>query len=66
MDNCQFIDGNGRIYGYHVEGSYYFKPSNELTGYNIYTNVSGLKTAISNQTVTLDDMIKAFYDKYIV
>ena len=65
MDNCQFIGGNGRIYGYHVEGSYYFKPSNELTGYNIYTNVSGLKTAVANQTVVLDGMIKTFYDNYI-
>ena len=65
MENCQFVGGNGRVYGYHFESPYYFKPSNELTGYNIYTNVGGLKTAVSNQTVTLNGMIKTFYDKYI-
>jgi len=65
MENCQFIGGNGRIYGYKADGSAEYKPSNELTGYNIYTNVSGLKTAVANQTVVLDGMIKTFYDNYI-
>ena len=65
MENCHFIGGNGRIYGYKIDGSYVFKPSNELSGYNIYTNISSLKTAVSNQTVVLDGMIKTFYDSYL-
>lgn len=65
MENCQFIGGNGRIYGYKADNSAEYKPSNELTGYNIYTNVGGLKTAVSNQTVNLTGMIKTFYDSYI-